>query len=70
MTNFTLIKPGALHRANGGYLVLDALKVLLQPYAWEGLLRSLRSRRVRIESLGQVYGLVSTISLEPEPMPL
>ena len=70
LTNFTLIKPGALHRANGGYLVLDALKVLLQPYAWEGLLRSLRSRRVRIESLGQVYGLVSTISLEPEPMPL
>jgi len=70
VTSFTLIKPGALHRANGGYLVLDALKVLLQPYAWEGLLRSLRSRRVRIESLGQVYGLVSTISLEPEPMPL
>jgi len=70
VTNFTLIKPGALQRANGGYLVLDALKVLMQPYAWEGLKRALRSSQVRIESLGQVYGLVSTLSLEPEPVPL
>ncbi|MCU0933376.1 MAG: AAA family ATPase, partial [Thiobacillaceae bacterium] len=70
VTNFTLVKPGALHRANGGYLVLDALKLLTQPYAWEGLKRALRSAQVRIESLGQVYGWVSTQSLEPEPMPL
>jgi len=70
VTNFTLVKPGALHRANGGYLVLDALKVLTQPYAWEGLKRALRTGQVRIESLGQVYGWVSTQSLEPEPMPL
>jgi lon-related putative ATP-dependent protease len=70
VTNFTLIKPGALHRANGGYLVLDALKVLTQPYAWEGLKRALRSGQVHIESLGQVLGLVTTLSLEPEPMPL
>lgn len=70
VTNFTLIKPGALHRANGGYLVLDALKLLMQPYAWEGLKRVLRSGQVRIESLSQVYGWVSTLSLEPEPMPL
>jgi lon-related putative ATP-dependent protease len=70
LTNFTLIRPGALHYANGGYLVLDALKLLVQPYAWEGLKRALRSRQVRIESLGQVYGLVSTVSLEPEPLPL
>lgn len=70
LTNFTLIKPGALHRANGGYLILDALKVLTQPYAWEGLKRALRSGTIRIESLGQIYGLVSTVSLEPEPVPL
>ncbi|MBM4180017.1 MAG: AAA family ATPase [Betaproteobacteria bacterium] len=70
VTNFTLVKPGALHRANGGYLVLDALKLLTQPYAWEGLKRALRAGQVRIESLGQVYGWVSTQSLEPEPMPL
>ncbi len=70
VTNFSFIKSGALHRANGGYLVLDALKVLSQPYAWEGLKRALRSAQVRIESLGQIFGLISTLSLEPEPMPL
>jgi len=70
VTNFTLVKPGALQRANGGYLVLDAVKVLTQPYAWEGLKRALRSAQVRIESLGQVFGFTSTLSLEPEPMPL
>jgi lon-related putative ATP-dependent protease len=70
VTDFTLIKPGALHRANGGALVLDARKLLLQPYAWEELKRALRSRQLRIESLGQSLGLVSTISLEPEPIPL
>ncbi len=70
VTNFTMIKPGALQRANGGYLVLDAAKVLTQPYAWEGLKRALRSAQVRIESLGQVFGFTSTLPLEPEPMPL
>jgi len=70
VTNFTMIMAGALHRANGGYLVLDAEKLLTQPYAWEGLKRALKSRQVRIESLGQVYGLMSTLSLDPEPMPL
>jgi lon-related putative ATP-dependent protease len=69
-TDFTLIKPGALHRANGGYLVLDVHKVLLQPYAWEQLKRALRSRELRIESLQQIFGLISTVSLEPEPIPI
>lgn len=70
ITDFTLIKAGALHRANGGYLLLDVRKVLLQPFAWEGLKRALQSREIRIESLGQMYSLVSTVSLEPEPIPL
>ena len=70
VTNFTFIKSGALHRASGGYLVLDAIKVLTQPYAWEGLKRALRSAQVRIESLGQVLGLISTLPMEPQPMPL
>lgn len=70
VTNFTLIKPGALHKANGGYLLLNVLKVLTQPYAWEGLKRALNSREIRIESLGQMLSLVSTVSLEPEPIPL
>jgi lon-related putative ATP-dependent protease len=70
LTDFTLIKPGALHRANGGYLMLDARKVLLQPFAWEGLKHALRGREICIESLGQVASLISTVSLEPEPIPL
>ncbi len=70
VTNFTLIKAGAFHRANGGYLVLDALKVLSQPFAWEALKRAMRSREIRTESLGQALSLVSTVSLKPEPIPL
>lgn len=70
LTDFNLIKPGALHRANGGYLILDAAKILQQPFAWESLKRALRSRQLRIESPGQMYSLISTVSLEPEPIPL
>ena len=70
LTDFTLIKPGALHQANGGYLIIDARKLLTQPYAWEGLKQALRSNEIRIESPGQTYGLVSTVSLEPQPIPL
>lgn len=69
-SNFTLIRAGALHRANGGFLVLDALKVLSQPYAWEGLKRCLTSATVPIESVSDLIGLGSTVQLEPEPMPL
>ena len=70
VTDFNLIKPGAIHKANGGYLVLDARKVLLQPYAWEGLKRAIQSREVRIESVSQMLSLITTTSLEPEPIPL
>lgn len=70
VTDFMLIKPGAFHRANGGYLILDMLKVLQQPYAWEAVKRVLRAGKIHIESLGQMVGLVSTISLEPQPIPL
>ncbi|MDH5206929.1 MAG: AAA family ATPase, partial [Hylemonella sp.] len=70
ISNFTLIRAGALHRANGGFLLLDAVKVLSQPYAWEGLKRCLKSGSVRIESLSDLIGLGSTVQLEPEPMPL
>ena len=70
VTDFTLIKAGALHRANGGYLVLDALKLLMQPFSWDMLKRALRSREIRAESPAQAYSLISTVSLEPEPIPL
>ena len=70
VTDFSLIRPGALHLANGGYLVLDARKLLLRPYAWEGLKEALRAGEVRIESLGQIFSLISTVSLEPEHIPI
>lgn len=69
-TNFNLIKPGALHKANGGYLILDARRVLLEPFAWEGLKRALKSGELKIESLGDSYSMISTVSLEPEPLDL
>jgi predicted ATP-dependent protease len=70
VTDFTHIKPGALHRANGGYLILDARRMLIEPFAWEGLKRALRAHAIRIESLGETLSLVSTVSLDPEPIPL
>jgi lon-related putative ATP-dependent protease len=70
ITDFNLIKAGALHRANGGYLILEARKVLLQPFAWEELKRALSSQEIRVEVLGQTLSLISTVSLEPEPIPL
>ncbi len=70
LTDFTMIRAGALHRANGGYLLLDAIKVLTQPFAWDALKRALQSARVNIESLGQITSLISTVSLDPESIPL
>ena len=70
VTDFTQIKAGALHRANGGFLVLDALDVLRHPFAWEALKRALRSREARIENLGEEYSAVPAAALRPEPIPL
>jgi len=70
LTDFGLIKAGALHRANGGYLILDASKVLMQPFVWEGLKRMLRSGEIRIESLAHSLSLISTLTLEPQTIAL
>jgi lon-related putative ATP-dependent protease len=69
-TDFTLIRAGALHRANGGYLVLDVGKLLMQPFAWGALKRALNGGEVRIEPVERLVGLMGTVSLEPEPIPL
>lgn len=69
-TDFSLIQPGALHRANGGYLIVDAQKLLSYPFAWEGLKRALRNHEIRIDPLEKMYGISGTRSLEAEPMPL
>lgn len=70
ITDFTLIRPGALHKANGGYLILDVQRLLQQPMVWEVLKRALYAQEIRIESLERFYSLASTVSLEPEPVPL
>lgn len=69
LTDFTLIKAGALHRANGGFLLIDARKLLLQPFAWDSLKRALASKSIKIESPGEETSF-TTISLDPEPIPL
>ncbi len=70
VTDFTMIKAGALHRANGGYLLLDVLQLLQRPYAWDALKRALKHEQIRIESLRDQFRFISTVSLEPQPIPL
>jgi predicted ATP-dependent protease len=70
VTDFRLIRPGALHRANGGYLLIDARRLLVEPFAWPCLKRALERRSIRIESPAEQYGAISTARLEPEPIPL
>jgi lon-related putative ATP-dependent protease len=69
-TDFSLIRPGSFHRANGGYLLMDADKVLEQPFVWDGLKRALRSSSLNITSLEREVTLSGTISIEPEAIPL
>lgn len=69
LTDFTLIKAGALHRANGGFLLIDARKLLLQPYAWDSLKRALASKTIKIETPSDETSF-TTISLDPQPIPL
>jgi lon-related putative ATP-dependent protease len=70
VTNFRLIKSGAAHRANGGFLLLDVRSLLAEPFSWAALKRALRQREIRIEDVGRFMGLTSTVSLEPDPIPL
>lgn len=69
-TNFRMIKPGALHRANGGYLVLQARDVLMSPLTWEALKRALDTREIAIENIGDMMTAVPTQTLRPAPIPL
>jgi len=70
VTDYRFIKSGALHKANGGYLIIDAQKLLTQPYSWDALKRTLVAKEINIEFLGDTTGLVNTVSLEPEAIPL
>ncbi len=70
VTDHMLIKPGALQRANGGYLVLQALDVLLAPFAWDALKRTLRSQETAIENIGEQWTPIPAATLRPQPIPL
>ena len=70
LTDFSLLKAGALHRANGGFLVLDARALLMQPFAWEALKRALRSREIRLDASETQFGLLTTATLDPAAVPL
>jgi lon-related putative ATP-dependent protease len=70
VTNFRLIRPGALHRANGGTLLLDVRSLLTEPFSWPALKRALTQRRIAIEDVARFVGLTTTVSLEPDPIPL
>ena len=69
-TDFRRLKAGALHRANGGYLLIDARSLLMEPFSWAALKRALKTRRIRFESVDDILSLTSTVSLEPDPIPL
>jgi len=69
-TDHMMIKPGALHRANGGFLAVHALDVLSQPLVWETLKRALNTRQARLENLGEQFSILPTATLSPEPIPL
>ncbi len=69
-TDFTMIKPGALHKANGGYLLIKAMDLLKRPFSYEALKRCLRNRSIEIEDAAEQFGLFSTKALKPRPIPL
>jgi len=70
VTNFRLIKAGALHQANGGTLLLDARSLLAEPFSWMALKRALLRQEITIEDVSRFIGLTTTVSLEPDPIPL
>lgn len=69
-TDFMMIRPGSIHHANGGYLVLPAEDLLRNLLAWDGLKRALRGRQVEIEDIGERLGYLTTKTLRPAPIPL
>ncbi len=69
-TDFMMVKAGALHRANGGFLVVEALELLKQYFSWDPLKRTLKNKRIKIEETGEQFRMISTVTLEPEPIPL
>ncbi len=70
MTDFSMIKPGAIHKANGGYLILQAKDLLMDPYAWDALKKALKYKQAVVENIGEQSRFVPTVTLKPQPIPL
>jgi len=70
VTDFTMIRGGLLHKANGGYLIIPVEELLINPFSYEGLKRALKSEHINIEEMEERYGFLGTKSLKPEPIPL
>lgn len=70
VTDFSMIKAGSLHRANGGYIVIDALDLLRNIFAYDALKRAIRNKEIKIEDVWEQYRLISTTTLKPEAIPL
>ena len=70
VTDFTMIRSGALHRANGGYLVIDAREVLINPFVWDALKRCIRTGDIRIEDVLEQYRFMTMVTLKPETVPM
>ncbi len=68
VTDFSMIRAGALHKANGGYLVIDAREVLMNPFVWDSLKRCIRNNEIRIEDVLEQYRFMTMVSLKPEPV--
>jgi lon-related putative ATP-dependent protease len=70
VTDFTLIRSGAVQRANGGYLILEALDLLRWYFSYEALKRCLKNGEIKIEDPMEMFGLITTRTLQPQPIPL
>ena len=70
VTDFTMIRPGALHKANGGYLIMDIRQLLAEPFAWDALKRCMQTGQISITSAQQRFSFLPTSSLDPDPIPL
>lgn len=70
VTDFSMIKAGSLHRANGGYIVINVLDLLRNIFAYDALKRAIRNKEIKIEDVWEQYRLISTTTLKPEAIPL
>lgn len=70
ITDFTMIRKGSLHKANGGYLIIKAAELFKNPFSWEALKRAVRNKEIVIEDIGEQLGYLTTKTLKPDPIPL